>query len=49
MVYLKCGDSMKKVLKIIGIALIVVYSIVAILLTVCLLNYNDYKITNNIY
>ena len=36
---------MKKVLKIIGIALIVVYSIVAILLTICLLNYNDYKIT----
>lgn len=36
---------MKKILKIIGIVLIVIYCIVAITLTVFLLNYNDYNIT----
>ncbi|MDO4377014.1 MAG: hypothetical protein Q4C38_02615 [bacterium] len=36
---------MKKVLKIIGIVLAVIYCIVAITLTVFLLNYNDYNIT----
>ena len=36
---------MKKVLKIIGIILISIYSIMAIALTICLLNYNKFKIT----
>ena len=36
---------MKKVLKVIGILLIVCYMGVALFLTVCLLNYNDYNIT----
>lgn len=45
MLYLKCGDSMKKVLKIIGGVFILVYAVIAIVLTVCLLNYNDYNIT----
>lgn len=36
---------MKKILKIIGIVLVVIYCIVAITLTVFLLNYNDYNIT----
>lgn len=36
---------MKKVLKIFGILLIVCYMGVALFLTVCLLNYNDYNIT----
>lgn len=36
---------MKKVLKIIGFILITIYSVIAITLTVFLLNYNDYKIT----
>lgn len=36
---------MKKVLKIIGIILGVIYACVAIALTICLLNYNDYNIT----
>lgn len=45
MVYLKCGDRMKKILKIFGIVLITIYCLVAIALTICLLNYNDYNIT----
>ena len=45
MIYLRCGDKMKKVLKIIGIIFIVIYCMVAISLTVCLLNYNDYNLT----
>ena len=45
MIYLKCGDIMKKVLKIIGIILGAIYCLIAITLTVCLLNYNDYNIT----
>lgn len=45
MIYLICGDGMKKVLKIIGCIFIFMYAMVAILLTVCLLNYNDYNIT----
>lgn len=36
---------MKKILKIIGIILGIVYCIISIALTVCLLNYNDYNIT----
>ena len=36
---------MKKVLKIIGIILGAIYCLIAITLTVCLLNYNDYNIT----
>ncbi len=36
---------MKKVLKIIGIILIVIYAVVAITLTIFLLNYNKYNIT----
>lgn len=36
---------MKKVLKILGIILVTIYSIIAITLTICLLNYNDYKVT----
>ena len=36
---------MKKVLKIIGIIFIVIYAIIALGLTICLLNYNDYNIT----
>lgn len=36
---------MKKVFKILGILLIVCYMGVALFLTVCLLNYNDYNIT----
>lgn len=45
MIYLKCGDIMKKVLKILGIIFGAIYCIIAITLTVCLLNYNDYNIT----
>ena len=45
MLYLKCGDIMKKVLKIIGIILGIIYALIAITLTICLLNYNDYNIT----
>lgn len=45
MIYLKCGDRMKKILKIIGIIFVVIYCLIAITLTVCLLNYNDYNIT----
>lgn len=45
MIYLKCGDIMKKVLKIIGIFFGAIYCLIAITLTVCLLNYNDYNIT----
>lgn len=45
MLYLKCGDDMKKILKVFGIILAVIYGIIAIGLTVCLLNYNDYNIT----
>lgn len=45
MLYLKCGDKMKKVLKIFGIVLGVIYCLIAITLTICLLNYNDYNIT----
>ena len=45
MIYLKCGDKMKKILKIIGIIFIVIYSVISITLTICLLNYNDYNIT----
>ena len=36
---------MKKILKIIGIILGIIYCIISIALTVCLLNYNDYNIT----
>lgn len=36
---------MKKVLKIIGIFFGAIYCLIAITLTVCLLNYNDYNIT----
>lgn len=36
---------MKKILKIFGILLVVCYMGVALFLTVCLLNYNDYNIT----
>ena len=45
MIYLKCGDKMKKILKIIGIIFIVIYCVISITLTICLLNYNDYNIT----
>lgn len=49
MIYLKCGGTMKKTLKIIGktigIAAIGIYAVVAIILTICLLKYNDYNIT----
>lgn len=45
MLYLKCGDGMKKVLKIIGGVFTFIYVVIAIVLTVCLLNYNDYNIT----
>lgn len=49
MIYLKCGGTMKKTLKIIGktigITVIGIYGIIAIILTVCLLKYNDYNIT----
>ena len=45
MLYLKCGDIIKKVLKIIGIILGIIYALIAITLTICLLNYNDYNIT----
>lgn len=45
MIYLRCGDKMKKILKIIGIFFIVIYCMVAISLTVCLLKYNDYNLT----
>lgn len=36
---------MKKILKFIGIILAVAYAMVAIVLTICLLNYNDFNIT----
>lgn len=36
---------MKKVVKVFGLILIVIYMIVAVFLTVCLLNYNKYNIT----
>lgn len=36
---------MKKVLKIFGVIFIVLYALVAVTLTVCLLNYNDYNVT----
>ena len=36
---------MKKLVKIFGVIVIAVYMAVAIFLTVCLLNYNDYNIT----
>lgn len=36
---------MKKVLKIIGSIFAILYAIVVIIITTCLLNYNDYKIT----
>ena len=43
--YTSIGDMMKKVVKILGVIVIAVYMAVAIFLTVCLLNYNDYNIT----
>lgn len=45
MLYLKCGDNMKKVLKIFMIIFGIIYAGIALILTVCLLNYNDYNIT----
>lgn len=36
---------MKKVVKFLGLIVIVVYMVVAVFLTVCLLNYNKYNIT----
>jgi len=39
------GDCMKKVGKIVLGILITIYAVVAIFLTACLLNYNDFKIT----
>lgn len=45
MLYLKCGDKMKKILKFIGILIGVVYASLAIVLTIFLLNYNRYNIT----
>ena len=43
--YTSIGGMMKKVVKILGVIIIAVYMVVAIFLTVCLLNYNDYNIT----
>ena len=39
------GENMKKILKIIGIILIICYMAVAFFLTICLLNYNEYNVT----
>ena len=36
---------MKKVVKIFGLLIVAVYLVVAVFLTVCLLNYNKYHIT----
>ena len=49
MVYLCYGDGMKKVMKLIlksiGYIFLTIYIVIAIFLTVCLLNYNDYSVT----
>lgn len=45
MLYLKSGDRMKKILKFIGILIGICYAMVALVLTIFLLNYNKYNIT----
>lgn len=45
MIQLRCGDGMKKILKIFLGIILVLYAGIAIILTVLLLNYNDYGIT----
>lgn len=45
MLYLNCGDKMKKVIKILGIIFLTIYAAIAVTLTVFLLNYNKYNIT----
>ena len=45
MIQLECGDNMKKILKLFLGIILVIYAGIAIVLTVLLLNYNDYGIT----
>lgn len=45
MLYLRCGDTMKKILKFIGAIILIIYAGIAMILTVFLLKYNDYNIT----